>query len=121
MKLLILTPCEKVIQDVQSGNSLISVFHGIKIKLPPVDAGLPSDAVAPKDWAIFSKWGLLPEEEGRNYTSFVEVFWPDGRLLASQRLEAAQPTKHGMAFITNLRGFPVGQNGNIKVLCSLES
>jgi hypothetical protein len=120
MKLLLLTACEKVLQDVQSGHSLISVFHGLTIQLPP-EPEMPGNAVIPKEWAIFSKWELLPDEEGKNYASSVEIFWPDGTFFAKSIIAAAQPTQDGMAFIVRLPGFPIGQNGKLKIVQFLQS
>jgi hypothetical protein len=119
MKLLLLTACDKVLQDPQFGSSLISVFHGIKFQVP-AGTELPKDAVVPKEWAIFSKWELLPEEENKNHVSVIEIFWPDGNAFIKYALKAAQPTKNGMAFINRMTGFPVGQDGKLKVIQSLE-
>jgi hypothetical protein len=119
MKILLLAACDRVIQDPQFGNSLISVFHGIKFQVP-TGAEMPNDAVIPKEWAIFSKWELLPEDEDKPYTSAIKILWPNGTEFIQYRLAAAQPTKTGLAFINRLNGFPVGQAGKIKILQSLE-
>jgi hypothetical protein len=120
MKLLILTPCNNVLQDPQFGSSLISVFHGINFQVPP-DTEVPSNAVIPKEWAVFSKWRLEPDEYGKEYTSRIEIYWPDGAEFTKASVVAQQPTKDGMAFINRMNGFPVGQDGEIRVLQFLES
>ena|ERR1035438_2166062 len=119
MKLLVFTPCNIVLQDPGLGSSLISIFHGITFKVP-TGTELPSNAVMPKEWAIFSKWGLELEEYGKEYTSKIEIYWPDGTEFAKFSLVSEQPTKDGMAFINRLTGFPVGQDGEIRVVQLLE-
>lgn len=118
MKLLIFTACEKVIEDLTQGSSLISIFHGIKIQIPE-NQELPTNVVVPKDWAAFSKWELDQGEEGGEYTSRIQIIWPDGSEFARHELPATQPTKDGMAFVHRLNGFPFGQNGRLLLLQSL--
>ena len=63
MKLLIASPCQMVITDKEglAGHSLIGVFHNFKIRVPE-KAEVPSNALLPKEWTIFSKWSLDPPE-----------------------------------------------------------
>jgi hypothetical protein len=115
MKLLIATPCEKVLQDPESGHSLIAVFHEIKIQISQDAPEIPGNALIPKEWAVFSKFELKPDEEGKEYSLKMEVFWPDGTLLVGNQVAAAQPTKNGMAFVIKMQGFPIGQPGVIRM------
>jgi hypothetical protein len=115
-----LTPCTNVLIDMQYGASLISIFHGITFTLPE-GTERPTNAVMPKEWAIYSKWNLEPEEYGKNYTSNIKIYWPDGTLFSEATLDAVQPTKDGMAFINRMNGFPVGQDGKLRILQTLES
>jgi hypothetical protein len=121
MKLLLIAPCQIALQDPDQGHSLIAVFHEILIKIPADAPELPAIAIIPKEWAIFSKFSLEPDEEGKDYSLNTSIFWPDGTLFVSQAILAAQPTKNGMAFITRLQGFPMGQNGLVKVSQTLTS
>jgi hypothetical protein len=120
MKLLLHSACNNVLQDPQFGASLISVFHAIAFMVPEGQE-FPANAVVPKEWAIFCKWSLLPEEYGKNYTCLHKLFWPDGTVFAEAKLEAVQPTKDGMAFVQRLNGFPVGQQGNLRIVQTIES
>lgn len=120
MKLLILTPCEKVLQDIRSGQSLINIFHEIKIQVPR-DSEIPNDAVIPREWAIFSKWALDSEEEEKEYESEVRIYWPNRKLWFEHTLRAAPPTKSHLVFLVQLQGFPFGQNGKVGVINSLRS
>jgi hypothetical protein len=118
MKLLLIAPCEKLIEDLTQGQSMISIFHGLKIRIPR-DQEIPSNAVSPKEWAIFSKWELSPEEEGQTFTSTMSVFWPDGSQFFTHELAAIQPTTNPMAFVHRVQGFPIGQNGDLRIVNSL--
>jgi hypothetical protein len=120
MKLLLLTPCEKVINDPVSGHSLIAIFHGVNLALPVDSEVVPRDAVIPRAWAIFSKWELEPHEERKEYASVVQIYWPNGDDFAKHTIVASQPAQNGMAFIVNIQGFPIGQTGKLRVVNWLE-
>jgi hypothetical protein len=121
MKLLLTAPCILVLQDAEAGHSLIGVFHEIKIQISHDAPEIPSNAMLPKEWSIFSKFGLDPDEDGKNYTLKTDVFWPDGNILVSHALDAKQPTKNGLAFIAKLQAFPMGQQGIVRISESLTS
>lgn len=114
MRILLAAPCNVALQDPEVGQSLIGVFHGMKIQISQ-DAEVPDNAMLPKEWAIFSKFGLDPDEEGKSYSLVTNIFWPDGKLLVNHLLPAAEPTKDGMNFITRMQAIPVGQEGIVKV------
>ena len=115
MKPLIFTPCEKVLQDPQSGVSLIAIFQEIKIQITHDAPELPRDAVIPREWLIYSRFDLDMDEEGEEFTAVTTILWPDGALFATQSLTATQPTQSGMSFVIKLMGFPMGQNGSVKI------
>jgi hypothetical protein len=121
MNLLLAAPCQLALQDPVSGHSLIGVFHEIKIQVSEDAPEVPRNAMVPREWAVFSKFALAPEEEGRDYSLLTEVFWPDGTPLASLTVEAAQPTKNGLSFIARLQAFPMGQPGIVRIRTSLRS
>ena len=121
MKLLLSNPCEKVLQDPDSGHSLIAVFHDIKIQISKDAEAPPNDAVVPQNWAVFSKFGLDHEEENKEYSLLTDIFWPDGKpFVSGNQLNALPPTKNGMTFVVKLQGFPMGQNGEVKVRQTLK-
>lgn len=120
MNLLLLAPCDRILQDPTQGVSLINVFHGLMFKIPE-GIDLPKDAVMPKEWTIFSKWELGPEEVGKDYISRVQIFWPDGTEFLKSSLTAMQPTRDGMSFTNQMNTFPVGQAGKLRVVQTLES
>jgi hypothetical protein len=121
MKPLITVPCQIALNDPVSGHSLIGVFHEIKVQISGDLPELPLNAMLPKEWAVFSKFGLTPEEEGREYSLKTDIYWPDGSLLLRNLLPAEKPTRNGMAFIVRLQAFPFGQPGMIRVVETLLS
>jgi len=118
MKLLLASPCQMVIADKESGYSLIAVFHHIKVRVPEA-AEIPSNALLPKEWAIFSQWQLDSSEAERNVKQVAEAYWPNGDPLFKQELKALNITENQAAFIIRNIGFPMGQNGIIKILLSM--
>jgi len=110
-----------VIQDAENqiGHTLIAVFHDFGV-IVPAEAEVPPNALLPKEWAIFSKWQLTsPDEADQTYKLLLEVFWPDGSLLVKQDTIVSVTKKDVMAFITRNNGFPMGQNGIVRIVMSL--
>jgi hypothetical protein len=120
MRLLLATPCQLVIQDSESqlGHSLIAVFHNVGIRVPPENE-VPSNALLPKEWAVFSKWAMSPEEATKQYSLHFEAYWPDGTLLVSQDVISRPIVGKDIAFIIRNSGFPIGQNGIVRIVLSL--
>ena len=120
MKLLLTTSCDKVLEDPESGTSLIAIFHEIKVHIP-IDAEIPNNAAIPREWFIFTKFSLAPEEEEADYALETQVFWPDGTQFLGLTIGAKQPTRNGMAFKVKLPAFPIGQPGSLKITQTLRS
>lgn len=121
MKLLLVAPCNWVLSDPEVGHSLIGVFHDITVKLPP-GTEIPDYALLPREWAIFSKWELAPEEQGRNFFLVTEVYWPDGTKLNEAKIKAPASIAGvpAISFIMRNQGFPFGQNGKLKIKLRVE-
>jgi len=115
MKVLLVTACERIINDPEAGACLIALFHDIKIQVQK-DAEIPRNAVVPQQWSVFVKFGLEPHEEGKDYTLITDILWPDGTsFVTGYELRANQPTKDGMTFNLRNAGFPMGQIGKVVV------
>lgn len=121
MKLLLATPTNMVLEDPTVGQSLIGVFNEIKIQIASDSPEIAANIMLPKEWAVFWRFGLEPEEEGKEYSLVIEMRWPDGAILGLQTLSAVQPTKNGMSFVAKLQAFPMGQNGTFRVSAKLTS
>lgn len=119
MKLLLAAPCNWVSNDPEMGPSLIGVFHDIAVKVV-AESEIPSNAVLPKEWAIYCKWELLPEEFGYQYFVVSEIYWPDGTLLSQSKIKSVVPAVNALAFILRNQGFPFGQSGKVKIRLWIE-
>jgi hypothetical protein len=119
MKLLLASPCQIVIQDKEAGgHSLIGIFHHFKIRVPET-ADIPANALLPREWAIFSKWSFEPSETEKKIKLVAEAFWPNDEPLFRAELVAAEISDNQSAFIIRNGGFPMGQNGLIKIILSI--
>jgi len=103
--------CEKVIIDENGTASLIGLFSKIAFS-PPKGTEIPKDAVAAKEWAVFSSWDTEPGDELREYLICVQLLYPDksqfGEIIKNK--VNVQPNRKAQvkAMVT---GFPVGQQG----------
>ena len=120
MQLLIASPCQMVLTDKESGygHSLIAVFHDFTIRIPE-SAEVPINALLPKEWAIFSKWRIEASEEGKVIKLLCEAFWPNGDVLFKTETIASEIMHNQTAFVIRNLGFPMGQDGLVKVVLSI--
>ncbi len=123
VKLRIFVACERVLIDQQQNGiaSLIALFDKLTMTLVKGAAEIPANAVAPKEWAIFSKWDTEPEDAGKEFTICTQILYPDqsqfGELGKTPlKIEA---NKKGQA-IVKILGFPLGQEGFYTVRTWLE-
>lgn len=58
MRILALVPCDRVLNDPQQGVSLISAYQSVVVTATP-DLLRPSNAVAPKEWAVIRTRGTV--------------------------------------------------------------
>jgi hypothetical protein len=117
-QLYVFAVCEKVILDQGGVASLISLFTRVNLSLP---ADIPGNAIAPKEWTIFTSWDWEPEDEGREYKQVIQILYPDGSpFLASveQRFVVQRNTKHQIN--APVLGFPIGQSGIYTIRMHLE-
>ena len=112
--------CDKVIIDDMGTASLISLFGNIIVTLPQ-NAEVPSNALVPKEWALFASWDCGPDDDGKEFSQVVQVLHPDGRFFI-ERMEAKfvmqrdKKSQIKMPFV----GFPVGQQGKVMIRMWLE-
>lgn len=114
MRLTALLPCEKIIRDPAGAASLISVFQEITLNLP-AETKLPTNAVLPKEWAVYALWQITDAEMNRAYRQTVEVLWPDGSTFFKQAIAVTSDRPDWMTVVMNLGGFPGGQTGKIAI------
>jgi hypothetical protein len=127
-----LVACEKVIIDKEGAHSLVNVLLNASIKLQELQAGqeprdinVPKNAVAPTQWWIYTLWEPLPKDVGQSFVQVYEVYWPDGEklVLPPNRLQLPFVQQNEKFNQTSfyIGGFPVGQEGKIRIATWLES
>ena len=120
LKPYVCVACEKVIIAKDDIASLIGLFSKIKIVVPP-GTEISPNAVAPKEWCVFSIWDIEPGDELRDLILNTKFIYPDG----SQFAEVAkakikmEPGKRAQ-MLANLPGFPIGQTGDYTVATWVE-
>ncbi len=111
LKPLVCLACEKVIISKDEIASLIGLFSKFVVTVP-AGAEIPHDAVAPKDWAIYSNWDTEPGDETKAYTLCTKIVYPDktqfGNVVKQKLpIEAGKRVQNYL----NMIGFPIGQPG----------
>jgi len=122
LKPYVCVACEKVILSQPDGvPSLISLFSKMIVTVPEEGSEIPKNAVAPKEWALYSSWDPEPGDEVKDYFHCVQVLCPDDSQfgdISRKRIEV-QANKRAQMHIQIL-GFPVSQPGFHRVLVWIE-
>jgi len=119
MKLLLAATCQLVLNDPDYSHSLIGVFHEIRFGIAASEDP-PVNALIPREWAVFSKWELAPEEVVGDPVQVCEVYWPDGSVLNRNSLASAKPIQSTTAFMLRNHAFPIGQSGKLRIVLWIE-
>lgn len=113
LKSVIYVVCEKVIIAQDTTPSLINLFN--KITITPIRGPvpeIPSNAVAPREWAVFSMWENEPGDELKEYILCTRILYPDKSPFGdvSKSKINVEPKKRSQMYI-QIQGFPIGQFG----------
>jgi hypothetical protein len=113
--------CDKVILDQSGLASLISLFSIITAGLPTESSEIPPNAVAPKEWAVFTSWDWEPGDEGKEYTHRTQILHPDGTLfLQIPDVRFIMQPGRKQQITSPVLAIPIGQRGMCKVRMWLE-
>jgi hypothetical protein len=113
--------CEKVIiNQPDSVASLISLFSKMILTIPE-GTEVPKNAVAPKEWAVFSIWDPQPGDELRNYSLCTQILYPDGTQYGEivKSKVNIEPNKRAQISV-QIQGLPMGQAGEYKIRTWIE-
>jgi hypothetical protein len=125
LKPYICVACERVIieQPVEgspSGTSGVPSLIGLFNKMIAVASftsgseiqEIPSNAVVPKEWAIFSAWDIESGDENRKFVVCTQIFFPDESPYGPTSRIPLKVVK-GMRSqnVLRINGFPIGQAG----------
>jgi hypothetical protein len=127
MKSTALLACEKLIVDKDGAHSLINVMHSAAVVLQPQKLGdvpqripIPSDAVVPNQWWIYSVWMPSLQDVGGSFEQVYQLYWPSGEKFAENRLAFTQKDHRLQQTSFYYVGFPVGQPGNLRIVSWLD-
>jgi hypothetical protein len=129
MKFLVLCACEKVIIDKNGAHSLINIMQNAELQNVPQSGAnasammqaseLPSNAVLPQLWFVFSIWQPSSDEVGKTFQQMHQIFWPDGTKFMDGPLEF-KPDESYQQNSFGVLGFPVGQPGPVRIVTWVE-
>src|SRR5882724_2784699 len=85
MNFLAFCPCERVIVDKEGRHSLIGIIRGFTIE--PATIGMPRNAVAPREWSLYTMWKVGPEHIGRKFEQWYQIYWPDGEKFSEENFD----------------------------------
>ena len=112
--------CEKVILAADNVASLISLFNKIVVVVPD-EAEIPKNAIAPKEWAVFSIWDTEPGDELKDYTFCTQMFYPDQTHAGEvHRVKMNIECNKRSQVNLQIKGFPIGQTGQYTVRTWIE-
>jgi len=113
MKFLAFCPCERVIVDKDGRHSLINITQNVTIEA--AIGRIPHNAVAPRDWSIYTMWRATSEDIGKKFEQFYQIYWPDGEKFSEENFDFTADS--GVQQVTlDLAGFPAGQAGDVKIV-----
>jgi hypothetical protein len=119
LKPYICVACEKVIIAKDDVASLIGLFSKIVMAIPK-DAELPKNAVAPREWAIFSAWDPEPGDELKEYVLCTQILCPDQtQFMETKNKLNVEPNKRSQVN-AQVNAFPIGQLGKYTVRTWIE-
>ncbi|HEX7961368.1 MAG TPA: hypothetical protein VF493_15710 [Terriglobales bacterium] len=122
MQLLAFLCCERVIFDQQGVPSLIMIMETLTVQVPP-GTDIPSNVVAPKEWAVFTLWIPESQDIGKTFRQIIEVEPPPGggARMKPPPLEFRVKADEQYRNLMPVLGFPVGHKGRYNVKMRLES
>jgi hypothetical protein len=104
--------------------SLISLFNKVVAVIQGGDISqikIPTNAVYPKEWAIYSSWDVEPGDEKRNYMICTQMYYPDHSPFGPVSKNALKMKENERAQnILRIMGFPIGQRGMYTIETWLE-
>lgn len=116
--------CEKVIieqvahglPDAAGPATLISLFSKLYVRAQSAALGepasIPSDAVLPRPWAIYTEWETEPGDENKRYQLLAQVLYPDGKPFGEPaRVPVNVKPNRRSQVVVNVPVFPIGQQG----------
>ena len=120
-KLLNFAVCDRVLIEDAGQASLIRIIHAVTATLKDHGKKIPKNAVEPREWAIFTLWKQAAEDRDRLFVQHIQLLWPDKSEFQKMEIEFRfQPDKDQQNRF-QIKGFPLGQEGDVTVNMWLEA
>ena len=128
MKCRALLPCERVIIDKDGAHSIINVMLNAEVSMDVVGPSqmaqpmtIPPNAMTGTTWWLYTLWEPSGDDVGKDFEQVYQVYWPNGDKLLESRLSFTQKDDTMNQTTFYIAGFPVGQQGRVKILTWLDS
>jgi hypothetical protein len=129
MKCHALLTCDKLIIDKDGAHSLINVILHAHVgeQQLQTDTGewvsipIPPKAVNPNQWWIYTLWEPSHEDVGGSFEQIYQLYWPNGEKVSESRLSFKQKDEAMQQTSYFYLGFPIGQEGKVRILTWIES
>jgi hypothetical protein len=117
--------CNKIIIDKDGSHSIIEIMLNAEVKLtlgPSVDTPvvIPPNAVSPTMWWLYTQWEPFSEDVGQDFEQVFQIYWPSGEKFAETRLPFTQKDERMNQSSFYFGGFPVGQEGKLRLVTWLD-
>jgi hypothetical protein len=121
LKPYICVACEKVIIGQDGVASLIGLFSKIIFSPNAENIEIPSNAVAPKQWSVFSSWDIDPGDENKEWFFCLRMSYPNGNQFGETfRIMIKVEANKRCQVNAEIAGFPIGDAGPYTVSCWIE-
>lgn len=105
--------------DDKGNASLIVLLMNIGVQVPK--EGIPRNAVAPREWAVFTLWQQAAQDDvKKTFHQVVQLILPDGTEFIKQGVEFKMEEGKVHQNRITVQGMPVGQAGQLVVNMWLE-
>lgn len=123
MKISALLACETVIKDERGMISLITLLSGIAAE-PRGSEPVPANAITPAEWWLFTALSLDQSDFEETFVQRIKIDWPSGDQFAEMTIAIVFPKEIPPVLshtrTQQVRGFPIGQAGNVNVTTWIE-
>lgn len=123
MKISAFLACEKVIKDERGVISLITLLSGIAAERRGSEP-LPANAITPAEWWLFTALSLDESDFKETFVQRTKIDWPSGEQFAEMTIALVFPKEIPPVLrhttTQQIRGFPIGQAGNVNVTTWIE-
>jgi len=129
MKCHAFVACNKIIIDKDGAHSIIEIMLNAEIRAVrtavvgnnnSTTIEIPPNAVSPQVWWLYTQWEPSSQDVGEDFEQVFQVYWPNGDKFAETRLQFNQKDDKMNQTSFFFGGFPLGQEGKLRLLTWLD-